>query len=167
MERAYPMATPGRIEQLYDAHGRDAIHLAYLLTGNRADAEDIAHEAFVRLMGRFGEIRKPEAFRSYLMRTVVNLTRGHHRRKAVARHYQARAATMVEPTVPGEIDTHEELWQALARLPERQRVALVLRYCKDLSLEQTAEIMHTSPKAVKSLTTRGLSALREQEVSLS
>ena len=166
METTFHLAARrARIEDLYSAHGRDAIHLGYLLTGNRADAEDLAQEAFVRLLGKFGDLRNPDAFRTYLMRTVVNLARGRHRRRATAARYEARVATMSETTVAGDFDIHDELWRAVARLPERQRVALVLRYCEDLSLDQTAEVMHTSTKAVKSLTTRGLSALRDQEVS--
>jgi RNA polymerase sigma factor (sigma-70 family) len=158
-------ARRARIEDLYSAHGRDATHLAYLLTGSRAEAEDLAQEAFVRLLGKFGDLRNPDAFRSYLFRTVVNLSKGGHRRRATEQRYQARVAAMSTTTVTGDVDIHDDLWRALAELPERQRVALVLRYCEDLSLQQTAEVMRTSAKAVKSLVTRGLAALREQEVS--
>jgi RNA polymerase sigma factor (sigma-70 family) len=53
--------------------------------------------------------------------------------------------------------------RALARLPHRQRAALVLRYCEDLSEQQTAEVLQTSVKAVKALVTRGLATLRQRE----
>lgn len=165
METAYQVAAGrGRIEELYSAHGRDALHLAYLLTGSRADAEDVAQEAFVRLLGKFGDLRKPEAFRAYLMQTVVNLTKDRFRRRATERRYETKLGSQ-HLAPPSELELHDALWRELKKLPERQRVALVLRYCEDLSLEQTAEIMHTSTKAVKSLVTRGLEGLRRQEVS--
>jgi RNA polymerase sigma factor (sigma-70 family) len=55
------------------------------------------------------------------------------------------------------------LWSALLRLPERQRAALVLHYCHDLSEQQTADVMQISLKALKSLVGRGLAKLRSDE----
>jgi len=158
VERAI-VVTRGRadIAELYTAHAPDARRVAYLLVGDRATAEDITQDAFVRVLGRFANLRKPEAFRSYLMRTVVSLTKNHHRRRALERRHP-------EPPASNTL-THErddDLLDALKELPERQRTALVLRYCEDLSEHQTAEIMQTSTKAVKSLVTRGLVALREE-----
>jgi RNA polymerase sigma-70 factor (sigma-E family) len=152
----------GRFEDLYSAHGRDAVRLAYLLTGNSADAEDLAQEAFVRLLGRFGELRKPEVFRTYLMRTVTNLVRSRARHRDVERRHAA-ALTGSSATEQPDVGARDELSLALGRLPHRQRAAVVLRYCEDLSEQQTAEILDTSVKAVKGLVTRGLAALREQE----
>lgn len=147
-------------EELYEAHAPDAHRVAYLLVGDRAQAEDVAHEAFVRVLGRYGDLRKPEAFRTYLMRTVVSLSKNHFRRRSLER----RHATTARPPVPDAPDRDDDLFDALKKLPERQRAALVLRYCEDLSEHQTAEILDTSTKAVKSLVTRGLAALRKEVV---
>lgn len=148
-----------RFEELYAAHAPDALHVAYLLVGDRAQAEDLVQDAFVRVLGRFGELRKPDAFRTYLMRTVVNLSKNYFRRRALERHH----AHGIEPHVVVPAERDEELFDALRKLPERQRTALMLRYCEDLSESDTAEILQTTPKAVKSLVTRGLAALREME----
>jgi RNA polymerase sigma factor (sigma-70 family) len=56
--------------------------------------------------------------------------------------------------------TRMTVLEALARLPPRQRLAVVLRHWEDLSIEQVAEIMECSPGTVKSQTTRGLQTLR-------
>ncbi|MDQ3952140.1 MAG: SigE family RNA polymerase sigma factor [Actinomycetota bacterium] len=154
----------GRFADLYAAHGRDAVRLGYLLTGNAADAEDLAQEAFVRLLGKFGDLRKPEAFRTYLMRTVTNLARGRARHRDVERRHEGALLARSEETVEApDLGQRDALGAALARLPYRQRAALVLRYCEDLSEQQTAEVLDTSVKAVKGLVTRGLAALRGQE----
>jgi RNA polymerase sigma-70 factor (sigma-E family) len=155
-------ATRGRatFEELYAAHAPEARRVAYLLVGNQALAEDIAQEAFIRVLGRFADLRRPEAFRTYLMRTVVSLTKNHFRRRALERrHASANLPSPLEAP-----DRDDELLGALKQLPERQRAAVVLRYCEDLSEHQTAEILNTSTKAVKSLVTRGLAALREEVV---
>lgn len=88
--RAVATAEGGRLAALYEAHAPEAARLAYLLTGDRALAEDVVHQAFVRLLGRFRDLRHPEAFRAYLRTTVVNMTRSHFRRRRVERAYVER-----------------------------------------------------------------------------
>ncbi|HEV2757758.1 MAG TPA: SigE family RNA polymerase sigma factor [Actinomycetota bacterium] len=153
----------GRFEELYAAHGRDAVRLAYLLTGSREEAEDLAQEAFVRILGRFGDLRRPEVFRTYLMRTVTNLARSGFRHRDVERRHRAALVSRGESAAEPDVVGRDEMARALARLPHRQRAALVLRYCEDLSEQQTADVLQTSVKAVKALVTRGLAAMRQGE----
>ena len=162
VETTLRVSERGTFEELYAAHGRAAAHLGYLLTGNLADGEDLAHEAFVRVIGRFGNLRKPHAFRAYLMRTVVNLAKSEFRKREVARR-NIPALVARQSSEPPDLEVRDELAAALSRLPHRQRAAVILRFCVDLSEQGTAEVMGTSVKAVKALVGRGLKALREQE----
>jgi RNA polymerase sigma-70 factor (sigma-E family) len=152
----------GRLGELYAAHAPDATRLAYLLTGDRPLAEDLVHEAFVRLFGRFRDLRNPDAFGAYLRTTVVNLARSHFRRRRVERGYLDRAGR--EPNVKPEVDVagREELWRALQGLRPRQRAAIVLRYYEDLTESQTAEVLGCAVGTVKSLVSRGIEQLREE-----
>src|SRR5438876_817019 len=122
----------GRLGELYARHAPDAARLAYLLTGDRALAEDLVQEAFVRMFGRYRDLRNPDAFAAYLRKTVVNLSRSHFRRLRVERTYVQREGSAPAPASP-ELGTREEIWQALLALPERQRTAIVLRFYEDLS----------------------------------
>src|SRR5438309_10196048 len=81
----------GRLGELYVRHADDAVRLAYLLTGERALAEDVVQDAFVRLAGRLVHLRDPGAFDAYLRRTVVNLCNSQFRRRRVERAYLQRA----------------------------------------------------------------------------
>ena len=152
----------GRFEDLYSAHGAEALRLAYLLTGDRALAEDVAQEAFVRLLKGFHNLRHPDAFRAYLLRTVTNLTNSHFRKSKRERDF-ARRGRELRTQDPVDLGSRDMLWRALLRLPARQRTALVLHYCHDLSEQQAADIMRISPKALKSLVGRGLAKLRSDE----
>src|SRR5439155_19307443 len=117
-------AEGGRLAELFQQHGDSAVRLAYLLTGDRALAEDLVQDAFVKLAGRLVHLRDPGAFDAYLRRTVVNLANSHFRRKRVERTYVSRTAA--EPPVFGEApDTgrRDELWNGLQRLPVGQRTA--------------------------------------------
>ena len=147
--------------ELYQAHAPDAARLAYLLTGDRALAEDLVHEAFVRMFGRFRDLRHREAFRAYLRTTVVNLARSHFRRRRVERAYVERAGRAPE-AAPEERGGRPEMWEALASLQPRQRAAIVLRYYEDLTEAQTAEVLGCAVGTVKSLVSRGLDRLRAE-----
>jgi RNA polymerase sigma factor (sigma-70 family) len=84
------------LEELYLRHATEAVRLAYLLTGDHALAEDIVHDAFVRVTGRLLHLRDPGAFPGYLRRSVVNLVRSHGRRKQVERRYLERSREPLE-----------------------------------------------------------------------
>jgi RNA polymerase sigma-70 factor (sigma-E family) len=150
------------LEILIETHSGEAIRLAYLLTGDRDLAADIAQDSFVRLFARFRHKTGPETFQTYLRSTVVNLCRDHWRKKRVVRDYLARAGRNDRQVdeLPS-VEVRDELWDALQQLPIRQRTALVLRYFEDLSEQQTADILGCSPGAVKGLVTRGNQAMRE------
>ena len=164
-ERTEVVAT-GRSEppfdELYARLAPSAGRLAYLLTGNRELAEDLVHDAFIKTVGRWERIRNPEAFDAYLRRTIINLTRSHHRRRLVERRYlQARASQIPVTESPAETHLDDDLRNALLALPPRQRAAIVLRFFEDLSEAQTAELMVVSVGTVKSLTSRGMAKLRK------
>jgi RNA polymerase sigma-70 factor (sigma-E family) len=151
----------GRLGDLYGQYAPDAARLAYLLTGDRALAEDLVQDAFVRMFARFRDLRNPDAFAPYLRRTVVNLSHSYFRRKRVERAYLERQAAAPSREIP-DVGAREEMWQSLLRLPERQRTAIVLRYYEDLSESETADAMRCPVGTVKSLVFRGIEGLRRE-----
>jgi len=154
-------AEGGRLAEFYLRYGDGAIRLAYLLTGDRALAEDLVQDAFVKLAGRLLHLRDPGAFDAYLRRTVVNLANSYYRRKRLERAYLKREEGSARSTeVHVDAGDRDELWGAMRRLSERQRAAIVLRYYEDLSEQQVADILNCRPGTVKSLVSRGLSVLR-------
>jgi RNA polymerase sigma-70 factor (sigma-E family) len=153
----------GTLAELYLAHADRARRLAYLLTGDRATAEDLVQDAFIRLAGRLAHLRDPGAFEAYLRRTVVNLSNSHFRHRRVERaHLDRQGGTWelgFEPSAA--FDARDALWAALGSLSDRQRAAIVLRYYEDLPDARIAEILGCRVGTVKSLVSRGLDALRE------
>ena len=150
----------GSFGDLYVRHAPEGIRLAFLLTGDRALAEDLVQEAFARLVGRLRHLRDPGAFGTYLRRTIVNLATSHFRRRRVERAYLERSATAPETNANEELDA--TMHNALLRLPERQRAAIVLRFYEDLSDVQTAEVLRCSRGTVRSLVSRGMTTLRSE-----
>jgi RNA polymerase sigma factor (sigma-70 family) len=156
-------ATWSGLENLYLQHAPSALRFAYFLSGDQETARDPVQDAFVRVAGRFRYLRQPDGFDAYLGRTIVNLNASRLRRVKVERMSLARAAAY--PTVaiverdPGVSD---ELWRAILDLPPRQRAAMVLRFCEDLSELQAADIIRCSVKALNQLVVRAMKTLRTQ-----
>lgn len=153
-----------RMARLYRLHAPQAGRLAYLLTGDADLAEDLAQEAFVRLIGRLGRIRDEAAIGAYLRQSIVNLARKHWRKRRSERTYVGREGpnlVATAGTLP-DLAARDELWEALAKLTYQQRAAIVLRFYEDLSEEQTARALGCAVGTVKSSVSRGLRQMREE-----
>jgi RNA polymerase sigma-70 factor (sigma-E family) len=154
-------AGASRLSELYVRSAPAGFRLAYLLTGDRALAEDLVQEAFLRFVGRLHHLRDPDAFDGYLRRTIVNLSKNVFRRRAVERSYmERRSAELREGHTDRDVATYESMRTALLSLPARQRAAIVLRYYEDLHESQIADVLRCRPATVRSLVARGLEALR-------
>lgn len=149
-----------RLDDLYAQHIDAAARLAFLMTGDRQQAQDIAQDAFVRIAGRFHDLRNPDAFPAYLRKTVVNLSRSHLRRLRTQRAYLEKARAEPATDVTRDVETNDEMWQAVMMLSHRQRAVIVLRYYEDLSEDQVADLLQISRAAVKGLVNRALKDLR-------
>jgi len=149
----------GVLAELYAAHAADALRLAYLLTGDNSQAEDLVQDAFVRLAGRLVHLRDPAGFHAYLRVSLVNLARSQFRRRKLERRF-AQTQQAPSPLPEPDMSEREQMRLALLALPVRQRLAVVLRYYEDLSEAQTAQLMHCGTGAVNSLVSRAMARLR-------
>lgn len=165
VETIRPEPGVGPLARLYEEHAARAFRLAYLLTGDHDLAEDLVQDAFVKLIGRFTDLRSPESFDVYLRRTIVNLSYGQFRRRRTERAYLARGRIHAERTSDAfpDVERKDELWTQMQRIAPRQRAALILRYYEDLSEQQAADVLRCSLRTVKSLVTRGIRAMRDQQ----
>jgi RNA polymerase sigma-70 factor (sigma-E family) len=138
--------------------------LAYLLTGDLDQAEDLLQSAYAKVLPRWHKISTYDSPEAYMHRVMVNLRTSWWRR---SRHREWSTDEIPEAPwragTPGEGDAVVEsqvLLAALRALPERQRAAVVLRYWCDRSEAETAEAMKCSVGTVKSNAARGLAHLR-------
>jgi RNA polymerase sigma factor (sigma-70 family) len=139
---------------LYAAHRPGLVRTAWMMTGSKEEAEDIVHDAFVRLAsGPRPVLEHPAA---YLRQVVVNQVRDRRRHRAVQlRHIAA-------PDGPVLDEGDKSIWQLFQALPLRQRQALVLRYYGDLTLAEVSELLACPLGTAKSLVHRGLENMRKE-----
>lgn len=154
--------------ELFAARYAEMVRLAGLLGAD--DAEDVAQEAFARLLARYSGLRDRAAAIGYVRATVCNLTRNRLRHLGIARREAPRLALISGPSPEqGAIarEDHAEVLVAVAALPRRQREAVVLRYWLDLTEAEIADAMGITAGTVKSLVSRGVAAVGRKLEALS
>jgi RNA polymerase sigma-70 factor (sigma-E family) len=151
----------GRLDALYAQHAPGALRFATILTGDPDLAQDFVQDAFVRLYGRWHDLRSADAIGAYVRRTIVNLHYSKLRRLKLERAHQKRTQEVGAAEIP-DIGTHDELRVALLKLPVRQRAALALRFYEDLTDRQTADALGCSVRAARSLVARAMESLRTE-----
>lgn len=142
------------------ARGPALLRLAYTLTGNRADAEDVVQEALSRALPRWSRISTVEDPDAYVRRMVVNAHTSWWRR---FRRRESPSSVLPSGVVAGPsdaFDEHRRLWLACQALPEVQRTAVVLRYYEQLEYAEIAALTGVREGSVRSRVSRGLAALR-------
>jgi RNA polymerase sigma-70 factor (sigma-E family) len=134
------------------------LRTAFLLTRDAGHAEDLLQTALARAWRAWSRVDgDPEP---YVRRIIVNSHATWWRRR-----WRGEEPTADLPERPGEspqnaVDEREWLWQALGRLPRRQRTVLVLRFYEDLTEAQVAGLLGCSVGTVKSQASKALAKLR-------
>lgn len=149
---------------LVDRHLQRVVNLATRVLGDRVEAEDVAQDAFVRVWTKADSWQPGRArLTTWLHRVTVNLCIDRQRRKrgvALDAIPEPVDPTRATPTIIAERQTAERVQQAIAELPERQRIAILLCHTEGHSNIEAAEILEVSVEAVESLLARGRRALR-------
>ena len=149
-------------EDFVRARSGSLLRTALLLTGQRAEAEDLVQIALERAYRHWPRICRSEGPERYVRKILARASAERWRRLArrPERAMPAAEHGPVEQDRTNEIADRDYLLRALAALPPRQRAVVVLRYFDDLSEAETAQMLGCSLGTVKSQTARGLARLR-------
>jgi RNA polymerase sigma-70 factor (sigma-E family) len=150
-------AARGSFEEFVRARSGVLGRTAFLLTGNRHDAEDLLQAALARVAVRWERVDDAESYvRRVLYTQAVSRWRLLRRRPA-----EALGHSPPQPAVAdADVEVRVVLQQALRRLTPRQRAVLVLRFYEDRSETATAELLGCAVGTVKSQTRHALARLR-------
>jgi RNA polymerase sigma-70 factor (ECF subfamily) len=160
--------------ELVEAHKQRVFALAYDLTGNVQDAEDLSQEAFIKVYRGIGSFRGEAKLSSWLYRIVVNVALNRRRKKAVSEmelREDFEGDELHAPHVAADESNPEratqaafmrrDLRRALEKLSEQQRTIFVLRHDHDLPLQQIGTMLKISEGTVKSQLFRALRKLQQ------
>lgn len=131
--------------QLYDRYAPLVRAICYDHTRLLADAQDLAQDVFVRAYERLGQLRKPERFGPWIV-TMARLRCREWRRQRLREHRRHAGLNRVEPATDGPLDVvpSEALGKMLARLPEKERLALHVFYLQGNSTDDSCRIVGLS-----------------------
>jgi RNA polymerase sigma-70 factor (sigma-E family) len=135
--------------------------LAYLLTGDRTNAEDLLQSAMERTYARWGRVSRMDAPEAYVRKLMTNVVISARRRPSW-RHEWLRDDFPERPLPSPDSDVvdHAVLWPLVCALPERQRAVIVLRFYEDLSEADTADVLGCAVGTIKSQSHVAMRALR-------
>jgi RNA polymerase sigma factor (sigma-70 family) len=166
MERPIPtdhettLNAAASFEEFFEDHHRALFGALFLVTGNRAEAEEIMQDAFLKVWERWARVGVLDDPSAYLFRTAMNLFRNRLRRASVA----ARRTLALSPWADdlAAVEDRDELVRWLRPLPPRQRAAMVLTIYRGYSSEEAGRILGIRPSTVRALVTQGRSGVRRR-----
>ncbi|MFI1992567.1 SigE family RNA polymerase sigma factor [Actinoplanes sp. NPDC020271] len=154
-------------EEFADSRLSALLRYAVMLTGDPHAAEDLVQETMLRVQLHWWRVARSDSPDSYVRKILTNQFI-ESRRASWWRRVLLRADP--DPVVASASDhaaesaERDRVWALLARLPRRQRAALVLRYYEDLPDQEIADILGCAVGTVRSSISRGLEALRAELV---
>lgn len=131
---------------------------AYLITGDREEAVDIAQEALARAYERWRTVSQLDRPGAWLQRVAGNLAISWRRRQRYVSRNALEVEDRADRLAPG---SDLDLMEALQFLSPAQRAVVVLRYYADQPIDQVAKALNKAPGTVRALASQGLARLRE------
>jgi RNA polymerase sigma factor (sigma-70 family) len=147
---------PDAFTKLYELYKNKVVRTAYLITGNRASAEDVAQEAFVKCYLEIGKLQNPERFRTWfyrlLVRTAWRYADIEKRNVPVEDVFEEAKPFIVKSTEQVYLDaeTASVLFEQIRKLDKKKRTTVMLFYYSELSTKEIAKVMGCLEGTVKS-----------------
>jgi RNA polymerase sigma-70 factor (ECF subfamily) len=132
---------------------------------DKSEVQDIAQDAFLRIFQAAPRYRPTASFGTYLYQVILRLCIDSNRKKRTVASDSVPESECPNPNPSQRLIQSERtgaVAAAVQRLPERQRIAIILKEYMDLSYDQIAEILHTTTKSVERLLWRGRAELRKE-----
>ena len=142
------------------ARRRSLLRTAYLLTGNVADAEDLVQSALAKTYSAWDRIQDMGALDGYVRRAIVNTHISWWRGRRMEELPTDEIPDQAVADHAADSDLQHTLRQAVDRLPERMRAAVLLRYYEDMTEAEVADVLGVSLGTVKSTVARAVAKLR-------
>jgi len=165
--RALPGGASNResaVRALYEERHAELVRFATFILGDVHAAEDLSQEAFVRVYDAWDRLDHPDQAVAYLRATIVNLSRGRHRRRMVAERNQPPRLVPVpsaEDDAMGRVGRSAVL-EAVSSLPTRQRACVVMRHWLRMTEGEIAATLDVSVGSVRTHTKRGVETLQRK-----
>ncbi|MDG4836040.1 SigE family RNA polymerase sigma factor [Micromonospora sp. WMMD967] len=154
-------------EEFADTRLAPLLRYAVMLTGDPHHAQDLVQETMVRVQLNWRRVSRADSPERYVRRMLTNQyvdwRRGSWVRRVLLREEPDASVPASSDHAQSAVD-RDQVWSWLARLPRRQRAALVLRYYEDLPDAEIADVLGCAVGTVRSSISRALATLRAEYV---
>jgi RNA polymerase sigma-70 factor, ECF subfamily len=145
----FPAVITIDFESFYVDTGRRMLSLAYSLTGNWADAEDLVQDAFAAAHRKWSVVGCYEDPAAWVRRVITNRAVSRWRRLSHELNVRQRIAARAVQTSTAAEPINETFWQAVRSLPRQQMAVVVLHYVEDQSVDAIAAVLGCTSGTVK------------------
>jgi RNA polymerase sigma factor (sigma-70 family) len=155
--------SPDTFEIFFAATNPRLFTALWLVTGDRYEAEEIAQDAFLRVLERWDRVGRLDNPERYVFRTAMNVFRNRYRRAALA----TRRGLSLAPQASDElaaVEDRDEVIRLLRPLPPRQRAAVVATSILDLSAEEAGRVLGMRSATVRALASRARTRMKDEAV---
>lgn len=166
----------GAFSDIVEIYKDKLYHLAYRMTGNRQEAEDIVQETFLRVYRSLDRYDEALKFSTWIYRICTNLCIDRLRKRKASYSLDADVSegegtdwySMLpseEPTPEGRLmlsETQRRIREAIDTLPEKYKSVVILRYMHDMSLQEIGDVLDMPVTTVKTRVHRGREFLRKK-----
>jgi len=149
----------GSFEAFYESEYDACVRLAYVLSGSRWGAEDVAQEAFIAAHRRWSVIGSYDNPGAWVRRVISNKSVSRYRRRLAEGRALLKMAAGRFHELPNLDESSEEVWNAVRRLPRRHAQVIALTYLDGLSLREIGELLDIAVPTAGTHLTRAREAL--------
>jgi RNA polymerase sigma-70 factor (ECF subfamily) len=152
-------------EEIVLRYRQHAWSTAYRFLGDAMDAEDVAQEAFLKILEASPRYRPTATFRTYLYHVLTRLCIDRIRKNqpALADDLSNVPDSSISPAEQlMEREQGKQVCEALDTLPPNQKAAIILRHYEGLSYKEIARVLSVTPKSVERLISRARTALQSR-----
>ena len=160
---------PEAFQHLVERHSRPLFRLAYRMTGNQHDADDVVQETLLRAYRQIGRFQARSSFSTWLHRIAVNCALDLIKARDRRDHATPEEIDPVRFSVSGKqhqavesAEVRQAVARALDRLTANERAAFVLRHYEGCSIEEIGATLGTKVNATKNTIFRAVRKLREE-----
>ena len=158
-------AEENSFEKVYDRHYQRVFRTAYHLIKNRDDAKDITQEVFVRFIQSRNNIRNHEGIKSWLHRVTVNCAIDFVKKRSMKTPNTEESGQTKDQTPEEDYlkkEAHYILLSEVGGLPDKQKMALILRFFEGLPISEIAQFTGLTSGSTRVTITRALLKLRKR-----
>jgi RNA polymerase sigma-70 factor (ECF subfamily) len=147
------------VAAIYTVTSPRLIGLLTAMSGSVAEAEEVAQDAFVKLIEKWRKVRDYDDIEAWLRTVAVRLMISRHRRRQVATLGLGRLASGAQIATPGPTPTRLDVAEALSSLPIGSRAVVLLHHVEDLPVDEVAALLRLPVGTVKSRLSRARAAM--------